>query len=137
MDRHRDQRRFDAVSGHVDQIDDEVVVIDPGVVETVTTNLLRGQVARRHRHRTRQIGGKYGRHVSCRAVELGPKSFDECTVPFLTLGQPALRFHPFGDVDDLGDEVFGFAAVITDATQRQVTPNPMPVGVDVLTDGPV
>jgi hypothetical protein len=35
MDGDRDQRRCDTVSGYVDQIDDEVVVVYPRVVETV------------------------------------------------------------------------------------------------------
>ena len=55
-------------------------------------------------------------------------------------GQSAIAFvcfHPGGDVDDLGDEVLHPAVLVADTADREITPDPMTVGVDVLLDPPV
>ena len=50
---------------------------------------------------------------------------------------PFVGFHPGGDVGDQRDEVHQVALLVTHPAHRQITPDQMTLGMDVLLDHPV
>ena len=59
------------VAGHVDEVDDEMVVVDPAVVEAVAAEFLGGHVAGGDRHRVVHVAGQDGGDVAGGAAEFG------------------------------------------------------------------
>ena len=136
---HRDGQEgwFDTVTGDVDQVDQQMVVVDPGVVETVTAQFPRRQVSRRHGHLAGEAAGHDRRHVGGgtgqfggHAVVLQLKAFGQQHIALL-------GFDRRGDVGDLGGEVLHRPVRVTKATARDIPPDPVPVGMDVGLDRPI
>ena len=101
MHGNRQERWFDAMSGNVDHVHQQVIVVDPVVVETVTTELLRRQIARRHGY----LAGEAARHDRLHIVS-GPGEFRRHLValPSELARQDQVAFfgvNRSGDVDDL------------------------------------
>ena len=57
------------MAGHVDQVHDQMVVVDPGVAERITAKLTRRQITRSHLNRSVEVARQDGGDVFGRALE--------------------------------------------------------------------
>lgn len=76
---HRDgqQRRFDTVTGHVDHVHDEVVLVDPQISVRISTDHAQGQVARTNPDRSVEVSGQDRGDVLRRAGQLARQSLTQ------------------------------------------------------------